>query len=289
MRDISFSLNGKPTRLTVDPERMLLWVLRDDLGLTGNEVRLRPGAVRRLHRAGEQPGRSRSCSTTVGEVAGKQVVTIEGLAKDGACTRCSRRSSRTTRFQCGYCTPGMILGAYALLLKKPTAHARRDRPTAWTTHLCRCGAHVRIVRGHRERRGAGEGGCAMNERRRQRPRDRGRGPDGVPAPIDRRDFLRPARPACFVLFFVDRLCALPGAGAAPDRAAGLPLRLQRLPAHRRRRPGDLPRRQDRDGPGRDRPRCPAARRGAGRPARPRWTWSWATPTCAPGTWARSVR
>ncbi|MGE5360756.1 MAG: (2Fe-2S)-binding protein, partial [Bacteroidales bacterium] len=86
----------------------------------------------------------RSCATPIGEVEGKQVLTIEGLAKDGKLHPLQEAFVRHAAFQCGYCTPGMIMGAYAFLLKNPKA-TRAAIIKAMDAHLCRCGAHVRIV------------------------------------------------------------------------------------------------------------------------------------------------
>jgi carbon-monoxide dehydrogenase small subunit len=143
MRAVSFTLNGKPTTLTVDDKRMLLWVLRDDLGLTGTKF----GCGQSLCGSctvvvnGEAV---RSCATSVREVEGKQVLTIEGLARDGKLHPLQEAFVKHAAFQCGYCTPGMIMGAYAFLLKNPKA-TRAAIIKAMDSHLCRCGAHVRIV------------------------------------------------------------------------------------------------------------------------------------------------
>ena len=143
MRPVSFTLNGKPTRLTVDEKRMLLWVLRDDLGLTGTKF----GCGESLCGSctvvvnGEAV---RSCVTPIGDVEGKQVLTIEGLAKDGTLHPLQQAFVEHAAFQCGYCTPGMIMGAYAFLLKNPGA-TRAAILKEMESHLCRCGAHVRIL------------------------------------------------------------------------------------------------------------------------------------------------
>jgi aerobic-type carbon monoxide dehydrogenase small subunit (CoxS/CutS family) len=143
MRVVSFTLNGKPTRLTVDETRMLLWVLRDDLGLAGTKfgcgqalcgsctVLVNNQAVR-------------SCATPVGEVEGKQVLTIEGLAKGDTLHPIQEAFVAHLAFQCGFCTPGMILSAYALLQKTPKP-TRAQIIAHMDDHLCRCGAHGRIV------------------------------------------------------------------------------------------------------------------------------------------------
>jgi len=142
-RTISFTLNGKPQRVTVDDERMLLWVLRGDLGLTGTKFGCGEavcGACTVI--VDKEP--VRSCSIPVKDVAGKRVLTIEGLGQDGKLHPIQEAFVKHHAFQCGYCTPGMILNAYALLLKTP-------RPTEaeivrhMDGNLCRCGSYTRIV------------------------------------------------------------------------------------------------------------------------------------------------
>jgi carbon-monoxide dehydrogenase small subunit len=144
MREVVFTLNGTPTRVTVDENRMLLWVLRDDLGLTGTKfgcgqdvcgsctVLVNDQAVR-------------SCSLPMKEVQGTKVVTIEGLAQGERLHPVQQAFVDHLGFQCGYCTPGMILGACALLLKNPRP-APADIARELDGHLCRCGAHERIVK-----------------------------------------------------------------------------------------------------------------------------------------------
>ena len=143
MRSVSFTLNGKPTRLTVDEKRMLLWVLRDDLGLTGTKFGCGQsicGACTVL----VNNEAVRSCVLPVGDVEGKQVLTIEGLGANGRLHPIQEAFVQHAALQCGYCTPGMILEAYAFLLKNPRA-TRADIINRLDSHLCRCGAHVRIV------------------------------------------------------------------------------------------------------------------------------------------------
>jgi len=140
---IQFKLNGKPTTLTVDSDRLLLWVLRTDLGLTGTKygcgenlcgactVLLNNEAVR-------------SCQTTVKEVQGKEVTTIEGLAKNGTLHPLQKAFMEYDALQCGYCTPGMIMNAYAFLQKNHQP-SFSDIIQGMEDNLCRCGAHNRIV------------------------------------------------------------------------------------------------------------------------------------------------
>jgi aerobic-type carbon monoxide dehydrogenase small subunit (CoxS/CutS family) len=144
MATVSFSLNGKPTRLTVDENRMLLWVLRDDLGLTGTKF----GCGQALCGACTvlvNDEAVRSCATRVTDVEGKRVVTIEGLARDGRLHPLQEAFVAHLGFQCGYCTPGMILGAYALLHKTPKP-TRGQILAHMDDFICRCGAHPGIVR-----------------------------------------------------------------------------------------------------------------------------------------------
>ena len=142
-RTIAFTLNGKSERVTVDEDRMLLWVLRSDLGLTGAKLGCGAAICGACTVIVDQKP-VRSCSIPVKEIAGKHVLTIEGLARNGKLHPVQEAFVRHHAFQCGYCTPGMILNAYALLLKTP-------RPTEeeivrhMDGNLCRCGSHNRIV------------------------------------------------------------------------------------------------------------------------------------------------
>jgi aerobic-type carbon monoxide dehydrogenase small subunit (CoxS/CutS family) len=157
MRPVSFTLNGKPTRLTVDENRTLLWVLRDDLGLTGTKFGCGQavcGACTVL----VNNEAVRSCATRVSDVEGKQVLTIEGLARDARLHPIQDAFVRHAAFQCGYCTPGMILGAYAYLLKNPKA-TRAEIINQMDQHLCRCGAHVRIIQAVETAAAAMKGGA----------------------------------------------------------------------------------------------------------------------------------
>ena len=143
MRPVSFTLNGKPARITVDEARPLLWVLRDDLGLTGTKFGCGEAVCGACTVIVDNEA-VRSCATRVGDVEGKRVLTIEGLAGDKALHPIQEAFVTNLAFQCGYCTPGMIMGAYALLLKNPKA-TRADIVAQLDSHLCRCGAHVRIL------------------------------------------------------------------------------------------------------------------------------------------------
>lgn len=140
---VSFVLNGKPVTVRSPRDRMLVWVLRDELGLTGTKVGCEVGlcgACTVLVDSEAIP----SCSTSLGDIAGKSVLTVEGLAQNGKLDPVQKAFQDHHAFQCGYCTSGMILAAWALLKKKPKA-TRAEIVEALEGNLCRCGAHVRIL------------------------------------------------------------------------------------------------------------------------------------------------
>jgi aerobic-type carbon monoxide dehydrogenase small subunit (CoxS/CutS family) len=141
---IQFKLNGKPVDLRVDGERMLLWVLRTDLGLTGPKYGC----------GEEQCGACTvlvdneavlSCQRPVKEIKGKEVVTIEGLAKDGKLHPLQKAFIMHDALQCGFCTSGMILKAYSLLLKTPLP-TQEEIIQGMDGNLCRCGSYLRVIK-----------------------------------------------------------------------------------------------------------------------------------------------
>jgi aerobic-type carbon monoxide dehydrogenase small subunit (CoxS/CutS family) len=140
---IEFTLNGKPFALKLDNDRILLWVLRTDLGLTGTKY----GCGESLCGSctivvdGEAV---QSCQLTVKDVQNKSVTTIEGLATNGQLHPLQKAFMANDALQCGYCTPGMIMNAYALLHKNPHA-TRAQIIDGMEDNLCRCGAHKRII------------------------------------------------------------------------------------------------------------------------------------------------
>ena len=141
---IQFKLNGEPLELTVDSDRLLLWVLRADLGLTGTKYgcgESHCGACTVL--VGDDA--VRSCQVAVKEVRGKEVITIEGLAPNGDLHPLQKAFMEHDALQCGFCTPGMILSAYSLLRKNPRP-SDAEIMEGMDDNLCRCGAHSRIVR-----------------------------------------------------------------------------------------------------------------------------------------------
>jgi aerobic-type carbon monoxide dehydrogenase small subunit (CoxS/CutS family) len=142
-RLVQFKLNGAPVSLEADDERMLLWVLRTDLALTGTKYGCGEGICGAC--AVVIDGQAeRSCRMPLKAVAGADVVTVEGLAHGGKLHPLQQAFIGHGAFQCGYCTSGMLLDAYALLEDDP--HPTRDKIVARMDHnLCRCGAHQRIV------------------------------------------------------------------------------------------------------------------------------------------------
>lgn len=122
---------------------MLLWVLRTELGLTGAKFGCGEGfcgACTVL--VNNRP--VRSCQTAVKEVAGKSVLTIEGLARNGQLHPLQEAFMKHDALQCGFCTPGMILAAYSLLQQNPRPDVAEIK-LGLEDHICRCGAHQRIV------------------------------------------------------------------------------------------------------------------------------------------------
>ena len=140
---IRFTLNGKAVSLDVDPSRALLWVLRYDLGLTGAKYGCGEGLCGACTVLVDKKA-VRSCLLEVKAVAGKKVTTIEGLAKNGVLHPLQKVFVEQDALQCGYCTPGMIMNAYSLLLNTPQP-SRSQIIEHMEGNLCRCGAHKRIV------------------------------------------------------------------------------------------------------------------------------------------------
>jgi aerobic-type carbon monoxide dehydrogenase small subunit (CoxS/CutS family) len=151
-KTISFTLNGTPTRVTTDDERMLLWVLREDLGLTGTKYGCGEALCGACTLMVDNEA-VRSCSTPLKDVAGKRVLTIEGLSQNGRLHHIQEAFVKHHAFQCGYCTPGMIMNVFALLQQTP--HPTREQILRHMDgNLCRCGSHVRVVDAIQEAAGA---------------------------------------------------------------------------------------------------------------------------------------
>ena len=153
---LRFTLNGKPVSIELDSSRMLLWVLRYDLGLTGTKYGCGEGLCGACTVIVDGKA-ERSCVLEMKAVAGKTVTTIEGLAKNGELHPLQKAFVEHDSLQCGYCTPGMIMNAYGLLLENP--HPSRSEIIGHMDgNLCRCGAHQRIVQAIESAAKQAEGG-----------------------------------------------------------------------------------------------------------------------------------
>jgi len=142
-RTIRFRLNGRPVSLDTEDDRTLLWVLRTDLGLTGTKFGCGLGICGSCTVAIDGAA-VRSCQTTLGSVEGKNLITIEGLEKDGKLHPLQQAFIDHGALQCGFCTSGMIMNAYGLL-QKDQKPSRRTIINEMDDNLCRCGAHQRII------------------------------------------------------------------------------------------------------------------------------------------------
>ena len=140
---IRFRLNNRDTELVTDPNQLLLWVPRNHFGLTGTKFGCGIGFCGACTVLIDNEA-VRSCTLPVSEVAGKSVVTIEGLETEGKLHPVQQAFIDHDAMQCGYCTPGMILTAVAFLGKNPTP-TRDEIITGMEDNLCRCGAHMHII------------------------------------------------------------------------------------------------------------------------------------------------
>ena len=153
---IRFTLNGEPASVTTDGDRPLLWVLRTNLALTGTKYGCGEGLCGACTVIVDGEA-ARSCQTPVREISGKSVTTIEGLAADGGVHPVQKAFMEHDALQCGYCTPGMIMNAVALLGKNPHP-TTAEIIGGMDDNLCRCGAHNRIVKAVQAAAGVREGG-----------------------------------------------------------------------------------------------------------------------------------
>jgi isoquinoline 1-oxidoreductase alpha subunit len=141
MADISLRVNGSERKVSVPPDTPLLWVLRDSLELTGTKFGCGAGlcGACTVHVDGNA---IRSCSTPVSQVAGKNITTIEGVSTNGL-SELQKAWVAEDVPQCGYCQPGQIMSAAALLAKNPHP-SDSDISTAMAGNICRCGTYDRI-------------------------------------------------------------------------------------------------------------------------------------------------
>ena len=140
---INFKLNGKDVRLTSSPERMLLWVLRSDLEHTGTKYSCGEGFCGACTVLVNNEA-VLSCQYPIQDVSGKEVMTIEGLQQNGKFHPLQTAFMQHNALQCGFCTPGMIMGAYSLLLRNPQPSSR-EIVEDLEGYLCRCGSYNRII------------------------------------------------------------------------------------------------------------------------------------------------
>lgn len=140
---IVFKVNGKEVRVDSPPDRKLIWVLRTELGLTGTKAMCGEGhcgACTVLLDGRPVP----SCRIPVSRADGREVLTIEGLAADGRLHPLQEAFLEHDALQCGFCTPGMILQALALLRRNPDP-SEAEIADALEGNLCRCGSYNRII------------------------------------------------------------------------------------------------------------------------------------------------
>ncbi|HEV7764571.1 MAG TPA: (2Fe-2S)-binding protein [Thermoanaerobaculia bacterium] len=139
---MKLTVNGKSTSVSSDADTPLLWVLRDELGLTGTKFGCGMGlcGACTVHVEGEA---IRSCSTPIADVANKKITTIEGLSPNGTHPLQLAWIAENVP-QCGYCQPGQIMSAAALLKAKKGKLTTADIEDAMSGNLCRCGTYQRI-------------------------------------------------------------------------------------------------------------------------------------------------
>jgi len=142
-KPIRFRVNGRPTTLDTEEERSLLWALRTDLGLTGTKYGCGVGLCGSCTVVVD--GKAvRSCRMSLADVQDKDITTIEGLASGGKLHPLQQAFIDHGGLQCGYCTPGMIMNAYGLLLADP--HPSREKVLdVMEGNICRCSAYRRIL------------------------------------------------------------------------------------------------------------------------------------------------
>ena len=140
---ISFTLNGEPVQVIAEDNQAFLDLLRDTLGLTGTKKGCEEGECGACTIM--MDGRAvNSCMMLAREAEGHEIVTIEGLAKNGALTPLQKQFIDKWALQCGYCTPGMVMSATALLSHNPDP-TEEDVRVAIEGNLCRCTGYAKIV------------------------------------------------------------------------------------------------------------------------------------------------
>jgi carbon-monoxide dehydrogenase small subunit len=140
---ISFKLNRESVTVTAEGTESLLTVLREYLDLTGTKFGCGLGECGACTVLIDKKA-VRSCMVAVEDVAGKEIVSIEGLSSNGSLHPIQKAFVTHDSMQCGFCTPGMIMNAYGLLLRNPKP-SRTEIINGMEENLCRCGSYNRIV------------------------------------------------------------------------------------------------------------------------------------------------
>ena len=154
MSEITFTVNGQEQTVDVDASTPLLWVIRNNLELTGTKFgcgMAQCGACT-VHIDGSA---TRSCITPVSSVAGKEITTVEGLSEDGLSHPLQQAWIETQAPQCGYCQSGQLMTASALLANNPHP-SDAEIVEAMQGNLCRCGTYERIFNAVKIAAGSGE-------------------------------------------------------------------------------------------------------------------------------------
>ena len=140
---ITLTINGQTQSLDVEPDTPLLWVIRENLGLTGTKFGCGIAACGActVHVDGVA---TRSCTLPVGDVGAARITTIEGLARDGALNAVQQAWVTQQVPQCGYCQSGMIMAVSSLLAQTP--QPSDEQIDGAITNICRCGTFVRVRR-----------------------------------------------------------------------------------------------------------------------------------------------
>jgi aerobic-type carbon monoxide dehydrogenase small subunit (CoxS/CutS family) len=143
-QNFTLNVNGKDYRVDVEPDEPLLWVLRDDLKLTGSKFGCGVGVCGACSVLINGVAR-RSCCVQVANVSqGQKIITIEGLGTLKNLSPLQKAFVDHTAFCCGFCTPGMIITATALLARNPNP-SREEIIQAMDYNLCRCGSYINII------------------------------------------------------------------------------------------------------------------------------------------------
>jgi carbon-monoxide dehydrogenase small subunit len=150
--NIVFRVNGTEYSIDTDPGKRLLDVLRDELGLTGTKEGCGEGECGACTVIVDGLAVN-SCLIMIGQAAGKEILTVEGLEKDGELDRLQKAFISNGAVQCGYCTPGMLMSSKALLMKNPRPTEEEIR-IAISGNLCRCTGYTKIVAAVKEAAGA---------------------------------------------------------------------------------------------------------------------------------------